>query len=280
VDLSSNGATHGDLERISVRGVELAIRTSGQGPAFIWGHGLLTSMAQEDAVGVFDRLRTLDEMRCIRYDARGHGESEATYDPADYRWPALARDLLELSTRLGEPRALFGGVSMGCATSLYAAHLSPERVAGLLLVAPPAAWQTRPRQALVYRVAAGVVGYAGLGPFRWLTGLPALFHKDSVVTRMQRALIEHLARADERAVVAALTGAAQSDLPDPEALRSLDIPALILAWRGDPVHPVSTAQRLAEVMPRAEIAVAQGLHDLRDWPDRFRAFRERIHRGE
>jgi pimeloyl-ACP methyl ester carboxylesterase len=279
VELSSNGEAHGDPERISVRGVELAVRVSGRGAAFIWGHGLLTSMAQEDAVGVFDRLRTLDEMRCIRYDARGHGESGATYDPADYRWPALARDLLELATRLGETRALFGGVSMGCATSLHAACIAPERVAGLLLVAPPTAWQTRPRQALVYRVAAGVVGYGGLGPFRWLTGLPALFHKDSVVSRMQRALAEHLARADERAVVAALTGAAQSDLPDPGALRSLDIPALILAWRGDPVHPVSTARRLAEVMPRAELVLAHGLDDIRDWPDRFRAFRERIRRA-
>jgi pimeloyl-ACP methyl ester carboxylesterase len=266
------------MEHVTVRGVDLAVRSSGGGDTFIWGHGLLTSMAQEDDVGVFDRLRTFDHMRCIRYDARGHGESAATYEPADYRWPALALDLLELASQLGAPRAVFGGVSMGCATSLLAAHTAPERARGLVLVAPPAAWDTRPRQAFVYRVASGIVGYTGLASFRWLSALPSFGDRDSVVAKMRAALVDHLARADDRAVAAALDGAAQSDLPPPDALRSLAVPTLILSWRGDPVHPVSTARRLAEVMPHAELGVAQGLQDLRGWPDRVRAFLDAIDR--
>lgn len=93
---------------------------------------------------------------------------------------------------------------------------------------------------------------------------------------MRAAFVDHLARADDRAVAAALSGAAQSDLPPPDAFRSLDAPTLILSWRGDPVHPVSTARRLAEVMPHAELAVAQGLEDLRGWPDRVHAFLDAI----
>jgi len=58
------------MEYVTVRGVDPAVRSSGEGDIFIWGHGLLTSMAQEDDVGVFDRLRMFDHMRCIRYDAR------------------------------------------------------------------------------------------------------------------------------------------------------------------------------------------------------------------
>jgi pimeloyl-ACP methyl ester carboxylesterase len=265
------------VERVKVRGVHLAIRTSGHGPGFIWGHGLLTSMAQEDDVDLFDWSKSDGHVRWIRYDARGHGASEATYDPADYQWPALARDLLELATALGERRPILGGVSMGCATAIHAAHAEPQRAAGLLLVGPPTGWEKRPRQSLIYRVTSGIVSYTGLGPLRLLSRLPLLGASDSVVARVQRALVHHLARADARAVAAALAGAAQSDLPAPADLTRLDVPALILAWRGDPVHPVSTAQRLAELMPNAELTVARSVSDVRAWPDQVRAFFEKMH---
>jgi pimeloyl-ACP methyl ester carboxylesterase len=84
--------------------------------------------------------------------------------------------------------------------------------------------------------------------------------------------MQHLARADARAVATAMRGAADSDLPDRDALRALRIPTLILAWRGDPVHPVSTATQLAELLPRAELHVAATLDEVRAWPERIAAF--------
>lgn len=256
--------------------MNLAVREWGHGPALIWGHGLLTSMAQEDDVGLLDWWTCGSTMRWVRYDARGHGESDATYEPSDYAWPALAQDLLELATALGEERAVFGGVSMGCATSLHAAHAAPERVSGLLLVAPPTAWEKRPRQSLIYRVGAGLVSYVGLGPFRWLSGFSLPAGDESIVSRVQRALVRHLAVADGRAVATALTGASQSDLPDPDQIARLDMPTLILAWRGDPIHPLSTAERLASLMPNAELAVASDLTDIRAWPARLHEWLERV----
>jgi pimeloyl-ACP methyl ester carboxylesterase len=65
-----------------------------------------------------------------------------------------------------------------------------------------------------------------------------------------------------------LRGAASSDLPDPDALRALDVPALVLAWSGDPGHPVATAEVLAEVLPRATLHVADDLGSVLAWPDR------------
>ena len=55
------------------------------------------------------------------------------------------------------------------------------------------------------------------------------------------------------------------------ALRGLRAPALILAWRGDPVHPVATATRLSELLPRATLHVAATQGELRAWPARIRA---------
>jgi 3-oxoadipate enol-lactonase len=278
---ASAQSTRDDFTRRKVRvhDITLAVRELGDGPAFIWGHGLLTSMAQEDDVDVFDWWSSRTRLRYVRYDARGHGESSASYDAADYRWPVLARDMLDLALALGEPRAILGGVSMGCATALHAAHVLPERVTGLLLVAPPTAWEKRPRQSRIYRIASALVGTVGLGPVRLLGRLSSGATDDSIVARVQRVMIRHLAQADERAVAAALSGAAHSDLPPAEELAHIDVPALILAWRGDPIHPVSTAERLAANMPGAELVVARSLAEIRDWPQRARPFFEKIRTG-
>ena len=60
-------------------------------------------------------------------------------------------------------------------------------------------------------------------------------------------------------------GAAGADLPAPDQIAALDIPTLILAWTGDPGHPASTAERLAELLPEVDaqavvdIACGQGI---------------------
>ncbi len=247
-----------------VRGIDLAVRESGKGRPFVWGHGLLGSMAQEDVAALLDWAEISRAARLVRYDARGHGGSEATLDPADYRWPELAADLLALADAVGAERSVLGGLSMGCATALHAAAAAPSRVDALVLVAPPTAWSTRPRQARVYRVLAAVIERAGLGPFRCMAALGALA-ASGYLAALQRSVAQGLRRADARAVVAALRGAAASDLPAPAALRSIRAPALVLAWSGDAAHPVSTAERLAELLPRADLRVAHDLGEVLEW---------------
>jgi pimeloyl-ACP methyl ester carboxylesterase len=257
---------------MQVRGVALAVRESGRGQPLLWGHGLLGSMAQEDAAGLFDWEAMGRAVRLVRYDARGHGRSEASLDPADYRWPELARDLLALADATGAARPVLGGLSMGCATALHAAAAAPERALGLVLVAPPTAWSTRPRQARIYRTLAAVVERVGLGPFRLSSWLGRLFPGPDYLALLQRSVAQGLRRADWRAVVAALRGAAASDLPEPERLRAVAAPALILAWRRDPSHPLATAERLAELLPGAELRVAGSLDEIRGWSDAIRSF--------
>jgi len=69
-----------------------------------------------------------------------------------------------------------------------------------------------------------------------------------------------------------LRGAAASDLPAPDEIATIDRPALILAWDGDPGHPVSTAERLAGLLPRAELHVATRLRDVLNWPTQVADF--------
>ncbi len=73
-------------------------------------------------------------------------------------------------------------------------------------------------------------------------------------------------------MAAVFRGAAHADLPGPDAVATIAAPTLILAWSGDPGHPVSTAERLADLLPNAELSVASTLGELFAWTDRVADF--------
>ena len=70
---------------------------------------------------------------------------------------------------------------------------------------------------------------------------------------------------DEALLPTVLRGAASSDLPDPDAIAGIGRPALVLAWDGDPGHPVATAERLRELIPGSALHVARTPGELATW---------------
>jgi pimeloyl-ACP methyl ester carboxylesterase len=71
---------------------------------------------------------------------------------------------------------------------------------------------------------------------------------------------------------AVLRGAARSDLPSPERIATLRMPVLLLPWAGDAGHPLSTAERLHELIPDSELFVAENAADADTWPARVDVF--------
>jgi pimeloyl-ACP methyl ester carboxylesterase len=215
----------------------------------------------------------------VRYDARGHGNSDGSYDPQDYCWDRMATDMLAVGTSVtaasGFARCLLGGISMGAATALHAAVQQPQRAAGLVLVLPPTAWETRPRQSAIYRRLAWVSGLFGAAPYRLLDALPIPVREDG---RSQMALhtARGLAWANPLHVQAALGGAARSDMPEEALLRKLPVPTLILAWEDDAAHPVSTATKLAAILPDVRGLVVCHPGDIRDWETALLRFIKKI----
>lgn len=257
---------HSYLQRFGA--VELAVRSEGKGMPFVWGHSLMGSMRVEDQAGLWDWSVVERYAQVVRYDARGHGNSDGSYDARDYCWDRMAADMLAVgasaATAGSFARCLLGGISMGAATALEAAVQQPEQVAGLVLVLPPTAWDTRPRQSAIYRRLARVSGLLGAAPYRLLDLLPIPMREDG---RSQLALhtMKGLATANPLHVQAALGGAARSDMPDPALLRQLQVPALILAWEDDTAHPVSTATELADTLPDVRGLVICQPDDISEW---------------
>lgn len=256
------------------RGLDFASKVvgDGTGPALLWGHSLMGSMRQEEEAAMMPWIGSSASAPLVRWDARGHGASEATLIDEDYRWSELAADLWALADELDIERAVIGGVSMGAGTALHAAVSAPERTLGLVLMAPPTAWATRPRQSRIYRTTAKMIERIGLGPLRVMGGLAAHFARNDALGRLQRSVMHGLRTAEPRAVQCALRGAALSDLPPVESLEQLEVPTLILAWKHDASHPLSTAEALAERMPIARLEVAGETSEIEDWPGLVRAF--------
>lgn len=262
----------------TIRGCEISYddgphRVGSDAVPFVWGHGLTSSRAAEDEFPLVDVGRVRHDRRAIRYDARGHGRSGDLSEPAEGEWDRLALDQVALLDALEVGNVVVGGASMGTATALHAASLLGSRLRGLVLAIPPTAWETRSAQAELYDSMADIVESRGVEPLIAASATmppPDPFVATTGEYRARRAA--SLRSAEPARLAAVFRGARGADFPPVETVASIDVPVLVLAWSGDPGHPVSTGERLVELLPHAELVVSSTMPDLATWTDRVIAF--------
>jgi 3-oxoadipate enol-lactonase len=247
-------------------GAKLAYEISGDGPMFVQLHGLTSCASREQRAGL-DMTLGLDDCRVLRYDARGHGSSTGRAVPEDYLWPRLADDLLGLLDDLAPGEKVHAaGPSMGAATLLYAALADPDRFASLTLLVPPTAWSTRAGQAQTYEKSAELIEDHGIGAFvrvgRQVLPPPALADRPK----------ERVPAVSQELLPSIFRGAGNTDLPTPDEIAKLNVPTLILAWVDDYAHPVSTAERLHQLIPGSQLQIAETPEELDTWPRRVANF--------
>ena len=268
---------------MKINELEFNVSSIGEGFPFIWGHGLMSSMAAEDDSDWYHWDRMEEHVRLIRYDARGHGLSQSSFSAVDYTWRNLATDMLAVADSTEVGTFIAGGQSMGCATSIYTGLEEPDRVKGLVLVNPPTAWETRAEQASLYdRMAfvARLLGGRGLG---WLIRRrPERLIPAWLVESMsfdEDAISNMIGDMDGKTLATILRGAALCDLPPRDELKTLQIPSLIFAWEGDQSHPVETAEILHQLLPNSEYHRARDIYDFKTWPLIMREFVQAVGPG-
>lgn len=250
----------------TVRGVDLAWQRSGDSNLpIVWGHGLNSSRAGEEPFGLIDWPTLSASSDVVRYDARGHGTSGFTTEPGGYSWDNMARDQLELATALGIDSYIAAGASLGAATALHAAVLAPQRISKLVLVIPPTGWETRAAQADFYEAIAQTIEADGLQPIA--DSVPNLPVPDPFkgLDEWLSARTTSILEDDPVRMAGRFRGATTANLPDRELVASIEAPTLILAWTGDPGHPISSAEELQGLLPNAELQVASTFDELRTW---------------
>ena len=266
--------------RLRLRELQFNVRIAGRGVPMIWGHGLLGAMDSEQRLGWFGWEPPPGGVQLVRYDARGHGASEASYTPASYTWANLAQDMLALADAMSAATFIAGGASMGAVTALNAALAAPERVRGLLLVFVPNLWEARAAQARSYRISAlegRLLGGRGLA---WKMGRAMPERLPGWLLAAQPDVIpifkSGIARIKARTLWHLLRGAALSNLPPRQTLeRIAGIPATILTWNGDPAHPLPMAQEMHRLLPRSELFIARDYGEFQSFQQRIAKFLDR-----
>jgi 3-oxoadipate enol-lactonase len=243
-----------DLPRGPVR-----VKVRGEGPPLLWSHGVFFPIDVDDRSTLGRVLEDAPGFTVVRWDARGHGSTPPAATAGEHRWDRLGDDVLALADALGFDRFAAGGISMGAAVTLHAALTAPSRVASMLLLALPTAWETRPPEQQRYRDLLAF-GSPGALADHVQEDLDALFPEGSLPDSL-RAMVSHLREATWTALERVIVGASESDMPGKPDLAKLRIPALLRPWPNDSGHPLSTAEALAAALPGADLALLASFDD-------------------
>ncbi|MBX5436793.1 MAG: 2-succinyl-6-hydroxy-2,4-cyclohexadiene-1-carboxylate synthase [Alicyclobacillaceae bacterium] len=114
---------------VSVRSVNLYVRSWGEGPPLLALHGFTGSGLVWQALA--GRLSGV--CRLVAVDLLGHGLSDAPVDAARYQMNEAVHDLLDLMDQLGHREFDCLGYSMGGRLALALACRAPARIRRLLL---------------------------------------------------------------------------------------------------------------------------------------------------
>jgi pimeloyl-ACP methyl ester carboxylesterase len=225
--------------------IEFHYLDRGDGVPVFFQHGL-----GGDAGKIFALLALPPGFRLLSLDCRAHGKTGPLGPADELRFDSMADDLIALMDSLQIAHAVLGGTSMGAGVALNCALRHRRRVVGLVLLRP--AWLDVPNEANVelFSFIARLIRYHG--PHSALE----VFKKSEPCLRIAKECPD----------------AAESLLAlflDPHALETIDrleriprdvpnrgrsqwrriaVPTLVLATRGDPIHPYEYGQALAQAI--------------------------------
>lgn len=218
-------------------------RTRGRGTPLIFLHGMGGSSVQ--CRNLLDPMHGVCQ---ILPDLRGHGKTEL--GPAEALcFSAMAEDVAALWQSLGLKHVALGGISMGAAVAVAAALRFPHQVEKLILLRP--AWTDAPMADSVQK---------------WYLALAAALRRGSPAVLKADPVFSEIRRYPDTAAI--FLGAFQDQaslrwpekyellppqrpLDDLAQLRSLHMPGLILADRGDPIHLFRYAEQYAAALPNS-----------------------------
>jgi 3-oxoadipate enol-lactonase len=232
----------------TAHGVDLGCLTAGVGePVTVFAHGLGCTVPETRPLG-----SGVAGTR-VFFSFRGHGRSSTP--ETGWGYGELADDLAAVADAHGATRAVATSMGAGALCRLLARD--PGRFERLVFFLPAVLDTPRGEdvygelRALATALEAGdaeaVTALVRAEVPPWAAGTPtgAVF----VRQRVEALLGSGVARA-----IRALPGAVP--LPDSaDVLRTVRAPALVLAARGDALHPVPVAERLAGLLPNASLHV-------------------------
>lgn len=214
-------------------------------PVITLSHSLATDLSMWDA-----QIETLTRrFRVLRYETRGHGESEAP--EGSWEIEDLADDVHGLLSALGIERSHFIGLSMGGMVGQMLALKHPEVLQSLVLCdtacdmsATAGAWEERIATAMEH----GMEPLVAPTIDRWFS--PAFIDE-------RDDLVEPVRKMISNTPVDGYCGCCKAigQFNVSESLSVIDMPALIIVGEDDPGTPVSAAEAIHQGIPGSELVI-------------------------
>jgi 3-oxoadipate enol-lactonase len=232
-------------------GRRIAIHVEGpaDAPPLLLSNSLGTTFHMWDA-----QAPALSEaFRVIRYDSRGHGQSDA---PAgDYSIARLGADALAVLDSLQIETAAFVGLSKGGMVGQWLGAHAPERLTRLVLantaawMGPPQAWQARIETVL--RDGMGAITEAVLE--RWFT--PGFREKAPEAVAPVRDMLLATSPIGYAGCCAAIR-----DMDQRDSLHAIHVPTLVIGGLQDPATPPEKAEEIAAAVADAWLVMLDAAH--------------------
>ncbi len=191
--------------------------------------------------------------RVIRYDTRGHGQSDAP--PGEYAIDQLGRDALAVLDAAGAAHAHVCGLSLGGVTGMWLGVHAADRVDSLVLASTAARigtvemWNQRIRQVLD----GGTASIADAVMARWFTDAYRAGSPDRVAAF--RTMLASISAQGYAGCCAALR---ETDLR--EVIASIGTPTLVISAASDPATPPADGQAIQARIPGSKMVLLEASH--------------------
>ena len=250
--------------KAKVNGINLNFELSGNssGPAVVLHHPLATNLSSWDEL-----TAALDaDYRVLRFDARGHGQSDAP--GGAYTFETLARDVVDLMTQCGIEKASFIGLSMGGMVGHYLGLLHPDRFHNLCLVSTtsrvPAEAKPTWEQRIVNAPKQGMAGQVEAALQRWVS--PTALKENQNLVKRLTGMIEATPIDGYIGWCHAISGLDVTD-----RLGAIKLPTRVIVGELDPATPVAASQAIHAAIPGSELVIVPGVSHMlhNEEPDLF-----------
>lgn len=231
-------------------GCRLNVKVEGpeKAPVLMLCNSLGTTMTMwDDQAPAFARHH-----RLVRYDRRGHGQSDAPAGP--YSYDRLMRDALSVMNGLGLTKVNWCGLSMGGMTGMMLARFHPDRLDKVVLANTSAGmsstpWNDRIRAALSKGMAGLVDGILD----RWLT--------KSFQERAPQAVgrVRQMVLSTPAAGYAGCCAAIR-DMDQRWGIRVIDRPTLVIVGSKDPATPPAAGELIHKAIAGSQLVSLDAAH--------------------
>lgn len=196
-----------------------------------------------------------DNHRCIAYDVRGHGGSEA--GAAQFGIPQFADDLFSIMDTLKIEKAIVVGLSMGGYIALHAVEKNATRLAGLILCDTQCAADTQEgvdkrKKTIAFIQKNGLEVYTE-------ESLKNLFAPASLQSKNEKVSFIKNTILSTKPDNICLTLQALADRKEKcTVLKDINVPVLILVGKEDKITSPEAAEKMHREINGAEIGILDG----------------------